>query len=520
MVWTWTIASRSVLRVQGPHAQSTVVPRLFSNSIVRRERSVSAGLCSSLLSWNTPRLRTIQCNRAPATTVSRGCLFSSLARWKQAIETLPPEKVLIPQDENERTVQAFLGDKLLGSAAASILVKNSDAGTAGSSAATTNDTGELTKLISGAVSNSLMAANVHHILPQLGIHKEEGMDVQQSSYSDWELGTMVEAAVATVHSHDPKAVVDLAEFLMKQAKKMTDPNCKGRILELGGTLTSTRIGGSDHAPVWTATASLSAHDNSSHEAQAIGSSKKSAEMRAAANVLNVLPEHSSLIPYEQRDLMTIPTPATYNQWKSMKIDSFKRDANESWASWWRRGAFDPKRAFHRAMAAPLVYSDTIVAVDSWTRRIKGNGDDDSEAAAVLMVIVSKEQRDVRSGTKTTVVHHECLPVHTASSANQARRKLGVEANEWITKLVKSMTHAPPSSSAVKAAVLRDTMKPRFKKTRRRCPIKTKARVPVVAKRRSVTKKPRKKRRETQSNMSRNNKWYCACLRPSCCLRSR
>jgi hypothetical protein len=260
-------------------------------------------------------------NRTLAPRVAR--TLSSLARWTEAIAKFPPEE-LLSDDNNERTVRAFLGDKLLGCAAASILMKTDSS----------MDTGNMTKRIGGAVSNALMAAHVERILPVV----QEDFQI----YSDWELGTMVEAAVATVHPYNPEAVTDLAAFLLAEAMRMMDPNCKGRLQELGGAVTSRRVGGSDHAPVWTATASL----DDIYQAQADGNSKKHAEMLAASKVLDSIPGQSSVIANASREV--IPAPFTLDEWEGMKIRSFKRKEGESWETWWQRGAFDPRESFNRA----------------------------------------------------------------------------------------------------------------------------------------------------------------------------
>lgn len=74
------------------------------------------------------------------------------------------------------------------------------------------------------------------------------------------------------------------------------------------------------------------------------------------------------------------------------------------------------------VGAPVVFPDCIVAVDSWTRRVEG------DASAVLMVVVSKCDGQLS---------YKSLPVRTAPTANQARRQLGMEANEWIAQLIQT-----------------------------------------------------------------------------------
>ena len=59
-------------------------------------------------------------------------------------------------------------------------------------------------------------------------------------------------------------------------------NAKGKLLELGGTLTSERAGGSDHEPVFLAVAELGGQRMSTKAA----GSKLSVEQRAARLLLN------------------------------------------------------------------------------------------------------------------------------------------------------------------------------------------------------------------------------------------
>ena len=100
---------------------------------------------------------------------------------------------------------------------------------------------------------------------------------------------------------------------------------------------------------------------------------------------------------------------------------------EAWPRWWRRGAFDPKKAFHRAMMAPLVFPESIVAVDSWTRR-QTMDDSTTTSSTVMMVIVSKQRRSHK-------LDYSCLPIQTAVSASMARKSIGVKADRLIAKLV-------------------------------------------------------------------------------------
>jgi len=385
-------------------------------------------------------------------------------------------------------VQALLGDKILGSAAATALVEllkekqkqqQHDTDVDSTAATTSLDTGSLTKRISHAVSNAFLAQHVDQILPNFTAIIDRS--------SEWELGTAVEAAVCAVHNNSNNndgtaAVADLARFLVERAAATTTldgTNAKGALLERGGHFpTSRRVGGGDHNPVFEAVACLQ------HEAaSATGSTKKRAEMLAAERVLELVDgpsataaapvgaedaavvdeEDAAVVGEEPQTITTIPPPPQlvgnnnnnntsmlrYGQWELFEnINGIELENSESRVEWWTRGATAPKLAFHRAMMAPCVFANRIRAVDSWVRRREEPADEEEEdgsnstndpatdAAAVFMMIV-----DVDFG-------YHMIPVETAVSATQARRAIGVRANETIAKLVGVTLPGAASTSNV------------------------------------------------------------------------
>ena len=115
--------------------------------------------------------------------------------------------------------------------------------------------GRLTRLQSIATSNEFLKHNIATILP-----RHAHLSGPESSAHD--VGTMVEAAIDAVHAKgDVKAIDSLAQWLVQAARDMDGlhgafHNAKGRLLEMGGTVTSKRVGGPDHKPVFEAVAQL------------------------------------------------------------------------------------------------------------------------------------------------------------------------------------------------------------------------------------------------------------------------
>ena len=104
---------------------------------------------------------------------------------------------------------------------------------------------------------------------------------------------MVEAAVSAVHATGPAgaaAIEDLADWLVQRAQAAQEDtaqeynrkaNAKGKLLELGGRVSATRVGGPDNEPIWRAEAELG---EQRVMIKVSGSSRK-AEQKAAETVL-------------------------------------------------------------------------------------------------------------------------------------------------------------------------------------------------------------------------------------------
>eukprot|EP00320_Phaeocystis_rex_P006721 CAMPEP_0119075426 /NCGR_PEP_ID=MMETSP1178-20130426/80145_1 /TAXON_ID=33656 /ORGANISM="unid sp, Strain CCMP2000" /LENGTH=238 /DNA_ID=CAMNT_0007057647 /DNA_START=21 /DNA_END=737 /DNA_ORIENTATION=+ len=175
---------------------------------------------------------------------------SLVTRWQQAASAVRPEKLLPPglggsaDVKRDVDVAAFYGDKLLGAAVA-LAQRRVKVGE--------HTVGSLTRLQNVATSNAFLKSNIATLLPQ---------HAHMSESSAHDIGTMVEAAVDAVHTEgDMHAIDELARWLVQTAREMDGlhsafDNAKGRLLEMGGTVTSERVGGADHRPIFKAVAQL------------------------------------------------------------------------------------------------------------------------------------------------------------------------------------------------------------------------------------------------------------------------
>ena len=342
-------------------------------------------------------------------------LFASLSRWYHAIGHLAPEIIGLPAlvvPNQEQELAAFYGDKLLGAAVAGALLKHLKA-------SGQESRHMATVLASVALSNSFLARNVHQILPEF-------LNNNLLQVSDHRVGTMVEVAVAAVHAKDDgaEAVHDLATWLVREASMNPDPNAKGRLLNLGGTVESIQVSGTDHQPVFHATAELQGRCAFAH-----GHSKKQAEQLAAAGLFTDM--EYNVVEREVLDLS--PACNVWNPFFFPLDHRLELKGGETIREWWSRGALRPQDSFRRAMMAPEVFPDQIVAVDSWTRRTEE--DDESPYAAVMMVITSRSSQDVNTNNGMDL-EFSYVPVQISKkSATSARKAMGIEANRIIAKLV-------------------------------------------------------------------------------------
>mmetsp|Transcript_21651 Transcript_21651/g.51143 ORF Transcript_21651/g.51143 Transcript_21651/m.51143 type:complete len:442 (+) Transcript_21651:334-1659(+) len=334
-------------------------------------------------------------------------LLLLLSKWKRIVSDIPPPGLTNDQ-KGRLKVQAFVGDTLLNCAVVTRLE---------ATAVDTNnyDSGSLTKMKSDIVSNQFLAKHAAQILPPTWSIP----DVDQKS--DWDIGTVVEAAVSLVHQKDPRAVDELADFLLRQYEHDTDvKNFKGSLLELGGSVSSRRIGGLDNNPIFTATATL---DDKTSTAK--GSSKKRAEMTAAAQVMSDAGNDTTTL--EGRPTTTVswqPDELAYHEWKPIIIPtddlSLELEQDETPLDWWLSKATTPKKSFFRAYMSPAVFPETIQSFNAWMWRHESPV---ATEAAVLGVVVT-----------TTGTFHT-IPAKMDCSGKKAQKLIGLEANRIIAELV-------------------------------------------------------------------------------------
>lgn len=315
---------------------------------------------------------------------------ADLARWRDAVARVPPVKVLPLgfRGEAEANTAAWYGDKCLGVAIARELRSRIDPCTPG----------YLTKIYGAAASNDNLAAHIELILPPSLLACIP--PPQTAALQIHDFGTMVEACVDAVAVDDAEAVAELARFLVdcvtdssgssseesdlfdelgtmenspiKGSKQsfMLENNPKGKLLELGGQVEATRVGGFSHSPVFKAEARLGGR-----HAEAEGPSKKVAEREAAAAVLAEAGVSSlvhaakriTLAPVEVMDAMAgDPMDAQQNalpvtaicHWKPVTRRRVDMAAilsdGEDLPAWFKR-----KADLHRCLLCPMIFPGVI-----------------------------------------------------------------------------------------------------------------------------------------------------------------
>lgn len=213
------------------------------------------GYLSSMQSL-TPILRAF----SPTTTTPQ-----QLSLWHAAIAPIPRSDILpigMGNVDNRANIAAFFGDQKILSHVGLELRQRGFA---------SRGVGWLTTVTGQAVSNELFARQFQTILPVQSVGLE-----QKSSIRD--CGTMVEAAVDAVE--DDRAVSELAAWLLDHSLELGNQNAKGRLLQLGGKVTSTKEPKSmDHSPVFRAVATWN-----NQRAEAHGRTKVEAEQAAATKL--------------------------------------------------------------------------------------------------------------------------------------------------------------------------------------------------------------------------------------------
>jgi len=350
-------------------------------------------------------------------------------KWQQILKQIPKEAIL-PNSE-EHKLNAFFGDKLLGAAAATAIQQshlNSNNLYSESSAS---------RLVGTALSNRFLAARFSTILPE---EEDKLFEKHAQDLSTHGVGTMVEAAVAAVHKQDggDEAIQNLVDWLLEEALSLNhDMNAKGRLLELGGTISQTkRIGGTDHKPIFKAVASYLPDKSTDAplQAEGVGTSKKVAQQEAARQLLQKLGYESAILEEPPSTLTYEPPTQNWNVFDRDDDDLMTRlelTNGETARDWWTRHAIDPKHAFRAAMLAPIVFADTILSVDSWTRRQSLSEDDDSVTYVAVLMVITYRNID------TDELQHACWVEQSSISGTRARSNLGLVANQCIAKATRT-----------------------------------------------------------------------------------
>lgn len=317
-----------------------------------------------------------------------------LSRWHEAVSRIPVSAILpigLGNDHNRANIAAFYGDQQIRSAVGKVLRDR------GSSS---NGLEWLTQVSGQAVSNDLFASVFQDILPA---HcNAELMKLLRTQIHD--AGTMVEAAVDAVKEQE-EVVLELASWLVDTSVSLGDRNSKGRLLSLGGSITTEMLDGyPDHAPSFVSIAMLDGQ-----RAVGNGRSKTEAEQVASAELLG----DGKFPPIVNRVDLPAPERNTDDDFKPFTTQlAMNLREVETQPEWWRRGAKTPKSAFHRALMAPHIFPDSVSTVKCWVR--KG----ETTTCALLVVLGTSGQKG-----RSFLVH--------GTTKNAALKDIALVANEYI-----------------------------------------------------------------------------------------
>lgn len=346
-------------------------------------------------------------------------------KWLKALEKVEPRFVLPAHlgGQPEQGFMAWKGDKLLGAATVQVVMELEAIEDEGAIAPTSSaglgfdfSEGYASSLAATALSNAFMASRVPEILPMYADYSK--------ALGDHQIGTMLEAAVAKVNETDKDAVLDLALWLIRQAHKQPRANAKGSLLEAGGSVNCARVGGPDHSAIFEATATLGESSISVR-----GSQKRKAEQLAAEELLSKIGRQPSTT---MKNVVVVEQQKHAGSWDHTKMNPFESISSvtlhdgESLEEWWLRGAMKLKDSFRRASLAPAVFPHLIKAVDTWILPREGQNNDSKYAAFMLVI----SQR-----VPGAPLLYELTQVVQGSSKTEARRKVGILANELIARQV-------------------------------------------------------------------------------------
>ena len=336
---------------------------------------------------------------------------TSLKTWHNAVKNVDRETMLpvgLGNKSDKANILAFYGDKRINAAVALTLqeMTGSDRGVRW-----------LTKVTNEAVSNELFASRLKDTLPVQSKDLHHKVKLQEH-----DSGTMVEAAVeavASTQADGDDAVSDLANWLVEVALQRGNTNSKGLLLEKRGDIVSTDklVGQPDHKPVFLAKAKLG-----DTQCEAKAGSKIEAQQAASAKVLELFGEERRLFPTNTR-LQFDKDEKDKNDFFEITLDAAMnvKDGEDA-KGWWERGAFKPKKCFHRTQMTPHAFADKVATVKCWLRQ-----DSNSEVFSALVVVVATASFE--GSGKEPVLGRSFLK--HGGSRTAALKAVGLEANDFI-----------------------------------------------------------------------------------------
>jgi hypothetical protein len=340
----------------------------------------------------------------------------ALTKWHVAVANVPLSQVVplgFGAASDTANIAAFYGDKRIGTEVALTLrnIADSDVGVAW-----------LSEVMAEAVSNQMFASRLGDILP---VHSKGLLKLAEIQLHD--AGTMVEAAIDAVVSAGgvagEEAVSELASWLVEAALQRGPANTKGKLLEVGGIVTSKFLDGyPDHDPRFLATAQL---DGLNFEAE--GRSKLEAEQEASARLLLLMDSSFGGFASSKRMQVRGNDTQCSSSGDFIEITSdlaMNLKNGESAQEWWLRGAAKSNSAFYRAVMAPHTFPNAIAMVKCWLREA-GKTSSCSEYYTVLVAVVGTSSlQDGNEPVGRSFLNH-------GKSRTLAKKAAGLAANVYI-----------------------------------------------------------------------------------------
>lgn len=347
-------------------------------------------------------------------------LLASLAKWHHALTKVPDKSKVLPESVGQ-LFRAWQGDKLLGAATALAVQETTKI----------RDPGTATTLVSKALSNQFFAQHVPTLFPNEFFASLSLPNQALASYSDKQWGATLEAAVFEVHQsceQSKEAIAELAEWLIENAQvSQIEMNPKGKLLSVGGTIESHRVGGPDHSPVHEAVAQW----GSVRGVERRSGSKQQVEELAAKKVLQtLLGQGQDLFQQDSSSVFVedcrLPERPELGEWHQKTVNNYALSLKngESREEWWNRGAQDPKYAFRRALLSPHVF-DSIVNIQCWAQQVPYGSSEHSHATFFILMYKCREPQGFE---------YIVTPVFRGASFTKAQGTAAVDINHHIVRV--------------------------------------------------------------------------------------